>query len=79
MTTAEASPSWTADDVIAYLHSLGTEENRAGMARFGINTTTALGISNTPLRALARRINRNHDRALALWASNIREARRLHR
>jgi 3-methyladenine DNA glycosylase AlkD len=77
MTTPEPSASWTADDVIAHLRTLGTEENRAGMARFGINTTTALGIGNTPLRALARRIRRNHARALALWASNIREARLL--
>jgi 3-methyladenine DNA glycosylase AlkD len=77
MTSAEPSPSWTADQVIAHLRTLGTDENRAGMARFGINTTTALGIGNTPLRALARRIKRNHDRALALWASNIREARLL--
>jgi 3-methyladenine DNA glycosylase AlkD len=77
MTSAEPSPSWTADEVIAHLRTLGTDENRAGMARFGINTATALGIGNTPLRTLARRIKRNHERALELWASNIREARLL--
>ena len=77
MTTAQPSPSWTVDDVIAHLTALGTEQNRAGMARFGINTATALGVGNTPLRALARKIKRNHERALALWASNIREARLL--
>lgn len=75
--TPDPSPSWSADDVVAYLQALGTEENRAGMARFGINTTTALGVGNSLLRPLARKIKRNHERALALWASGIREARLL--
>ncbi|MBZ9993652.1 MULTISPECIES: DNA alkylation repair protein [unclassified Mesorhizobium] len=69
------APGWTANDIIAHLRSIGTEENRAGMARFGINTTTALGIGNADLRPLARKLKRNHERALALWDSGIREAR----
>jgi 3-methyladenine DNA glycosylase AlkD len=75
--TRDPSPSWTADDVLAYLKALGTQENRAGMARFGINTATALGVGNTVLRSLTRKIKRNHERALALWATDIREARLL--
>ena len=71
------SPAWTADDMIAHLRSLASEENRAGMARFGIVTATALGVGNTPLRALGRKITRNHARAVELWASNMREARLL--
>lgn len=71
------SPSSPADAVIAHLKSLRREENRAGMARFGIETTTALGISNTELRRIARAIKRDHSRALALWTSGIREARLL--
>lgn len=71
------SPSSPADAVIAHLKSLRREENRAGMARFGIETTTALGISNTELRRIARAIKRDHSRALALWESGIREARLL--
>ncbi|MDW6023689.1 DNA alkylation repair protein [Mesorhizobium sp. BAC0120] len=71
------SPSWTAAEIIAHLKLLGTEESRAGMARFGINTQNALGVSNSALRPLARRVRRNHDRALQLWASGIREARLL--
>jgi 3-methyladenine DNA glycosylase AlkD len=75
--TDAPSPQWTADEVIAHLRALASEENRAGMARFGIVTTTALGVGNTPLRALGRKVKRNHARALDLWASNIREARLL--
>ena len=71
------SPSWNADEVVAHLKSLGTEENRAGMARFGIRTETALGVSNAVLRPLGRALKRNHERATALWATGIREARLL--
>lgn len=71
------SPSWTAADVVAHLRSLANEENRAGKARYGINIDTALGVRNSDLRPLARQIKRNHDRALELWTSNIREARLL--
>ncbi|TPI27005.1 DNA alkylation repair protein [Mesorhizobium sp. B3-2-1] len=69
------APNWTAQDIVAHLRSIGTMENRTGMARFGINTATALGIGNADLRPLARKVKRNHERALALWDSGIREAR----
>lgn len=71
------SPSSSAEDLIAHLQSLRSEKNIAGMARFGIVTDGALGISNTDLRQIARKVKRNHVRALALWQSGIREARLL--
>lgn len=71
------SPSSSAADVIAHLQGLRNGENIAGMARFGIATDHALGISTPDLRAIARTIRRNHDRALALWESGIREAQLL--
>lgn len=70
-------PDWSAAEIIAHLRSIGTEANRAGMARFGINTATALGVGNSDLRPLARKLRKNHERALLLWESNIREARLL--
>ncbi|MGX8007542.1 DNA alkylation repair protein [Mesorhizobium sp. ORM8.1] len=70
-------PSWSADDIVAHLRSIGTEANRTGMARFGINTERALGIGNAELRPLARKLKKNHERALLLWDSGIREARLL--
>jgi 3-methyladenine DNA glycosylase AlkD len=70
-------PTSTAADVIAHLESLGDARNIEGMRRYGIETGTALGISNAVLRPLARQIKRNHERALTLWDSNIREARLL--
>ena len=73
----EPSPSWNTDQVLAYLAAQRDETNIAGMARFGIVTDRALGISNTTLRAIGRKIKRNHQRALELWGSGIREARLL--
>jgi 3-methyladenine DNA glycosylase AlkD len=67
----------TADDIVAYLRSLRSEEAVAGMDRFGIVTGTALGISNPELRKIARLTGKDHARAFALWASDIREARML--
>jgi 3-methyladenine DNA glycosylase AlkD len=49
--------------------------NIAGMARYGIITENALGVSMPILRAIAKRINKNHQLALKLWASGIHEAR----
>lgn len=73
----QPSSSWNADQVIAYLAAQRDETNIDGMARFGIVTDKALGISNTTLRAIGRKIKRNQPRALELWASGIREARLL--
>ena len=53
------------------------EGNIEDMARFGIETGTSIGISNPVLRSIARQIKRDNSRALALWASGIREARLL--
>lgn len=75
MSTAEPAPDWDADRVLAWLKDSGDPGNLAGMSRFGIETQAALGVPNSVLRPLARKIKRNHERAEALWQSGIREAR----
>ncbi|OCJ04327.1 DNA alkylation repair protein [Rhizobium sp. AC44/96] len=70
-------PSSSATELIAHLQSLRSQENIAGMARFGIVTDTALGLSNPDLQRIARAVKKDHARALELWASDIREARML--
>ena len=57
------------------LRTAGSEENRAGMARFGINAGNVLGVSIAVLRPMAKRAGRDHALAEALWASRIHEAR----
>lgn len=62
-------------EILAELASMGSEENRAGMARFGINADRAFGVSMTSLRPIVRRFRRRHDLAAALWATGKHEAR----
>ncbi|OGY23010.1 MAG: DNA alkylation repair protein [Candidatus Woykebacteria bacterium RBG_13_40_15] len=64
-------------EIILKLESLSNQKNREGMARFGINTKAALGISIYTLRDIAKGIPKNHELALRLWDSGIHEARHL--
>lgn len=70
-------PSSSAAELIAHLQTLRSEDNIAGMARFGIATETAIGISNPDLQKIARIAGKDHIRAGELWESGIREARLL--
>ena len=65
----------TADEVVARLKSLGNPEALAGMARYGITTDQALGVSMPKLRRMAREIGRNHALACDLWRTGIHDAR----
>ena len=71
---AELSPASTAAEIIAHLRSIGSEESRQGMMRYGIKIDRALGISHGVQRDIARKIKRNHERAFELWESGIMEA-----
>ncbi|MEI2726959.1 MAG: DNA alkylation repair protein [Verrucomicrobiota bacterium] len=62
-------------NVLAELHRLANPTNVAGMARFGIVGKKLLGISVVQLRAIAKRIGRDHELAEELWSSGIFEAR----
>ena len=64
-------------EILRTLRKLGNKENRAGMARFGITTENAYGISIPTLRRLAKKIGTNHRVALQLWKSPIHEAKLL--
>jgi len=61
--------------ILEQLKSLGNPVATAGMARYGINTTHAYGVSIPNLRKIARKIGRNRPLAEALWSSGIHEAR----
>lgn len=71
------SPSWDADTVVAWLKAHASPENRAGMERFGIKADRTFGIPLAQIRPLARKLKRNHERALALWETGTRDARLL--
>lgn len=65
----------SAQDIIHHLQTMTSQDAIEGMRRFSIVTDTALGISNPDLQKLARKVGINHQRALQLWASDVREAR----
>jgi 3-methyladenine DNA glycosylase AlkD len=59
------------------LRGMGSERNRAGMARYGIEVSHAFGVSIPELRRLAKRAGTDHALALALWDTGNHEARLL--
>ena len=72
-----------AAEILARLKAAGNEDDRAGMARFGINPEHALGVRIPLLRQLAKELSRElnsqsgmkHDLAQDLWTSRVHEAR----
>ena len=61
--------------ILAWLERRGTARNREGMARFGIHSAKAFGVSMATMRPLVKRLGRNHDLAVGLWESEWLEAR----
>lgn len=62
-------------EILGKLKSLGDPKAVEGMAKFGINTEQAYGVSIPNIRALAKKIGRDHNLAQELWSSGIHEAR----
>jgi 3-methyladenine DNA glycosylase AlkD len=65
----------TSSEILDRLEKLGSEENRKGMAKFGINTTSAYGVSVNDIRQIAKETGQNHQLALELWKTGRHEAR----
>ncbi len=65
----------TAQSIIDKLRALADPAAVKGMARFGINQASTLGVSVPALRQLAKEAGKDHTLAGELWASGIHEAR----
>ena len=63
------------DEIIEQLKSMGDPKNIEGMGRFGIKTENNLENSVTTLRNFAKKIGKDHELAVKLWDSGIRDAR----
>jgi 3-methyladenine DNA glycosylase AlkD len=59
------------------LRTLESPKDREGMARYGIKTDKAFGVSLYVLRDMAKDIGTDHALALALWDTGIHEAQLL--
>lgn len=64
----------TAEEILQELKEMGSEKEIAGMQRFGIQGA-AFGIRIPQVRAYAKKLGKNHELAMQLWESGIREAR----
>lgn len=62
---------------LAALREVATNHDRKNMARFGIETPKAFGVSMANLKRLAKIAGRDHTLAAALWETGWYEARML--
>jgi 3-methyladenine DNA glycosylase AlkD len=63
------------DSIIKELKSLRNQENIEGMARYGLNSPTTLGICMPDLMRIAKETGKDHELAQRLWESGIYDAR----
>ncbi|KPK18331.1 MAG: DNA alkylation repair protein [Nitrospira bacterium SG8_3] len=61
--------------ILEKLRSHSSRKNLRGMARFGIKTDKALGVTIPNIRKIAKGIKKDHSLALELWETGIHEAR----
>jgi 3-methyladenine DNA glycosylase AlkD len=69
----------TVDEILKYLESIGSPENVAGMARYGIVTKKAYGCSAPQLHEFTKKLKKTatdrHQLAIDLWKTGIHDAR----
>jgi 3-methyladenine DNA glycosylase AlkD len=65
------------DSILQRLRALGDPKAIEGMARFGITTRKAFGVTTPDLRRMAKEIGKNHDLAQKLWSVDVLETRGL--
>jgi len=62
-------------EILRELRALANPAALEGMARYGIDTSSALGLSVPTIRAISRRVGKDQGLAEKLWDSGLREAR----
>ena len=72
-----ATPTVDADleSALAWLKRRSSKATRAGMARYAIPSDHALGVPMRDIKALGKKLGRNHPLAIALWETGVYEAR----
>ena len=67
------------NEIIKYFKSIGKQHNRQGQAKFGIDISKSLGVSQPEIRQKAKEIKKSlsegerHKLALELWDAGYRE------
>jgi 3-methyladenine DNA glycosylase AlkD len=67
----------TVRSTLTWLKRHSTKRTRDGMARYGLPSDNAFGVTMANMKALAKRLGRNHELAAALWDTGWYEARML--
>lgn len=62
---------------LAGLRAHASEKTLAGLSRYAIDAPTAIGVSMSDMKAIAKDAGRSHELATALWAEGWYEARML--
>lgn len=65
----------TAEEVLKELGKHFSQKNIDGMARFGIKSPKAFGVSAPVIKSIAKKIGKDHTLALQLWETEFLEAR----
>lgn len=64
-------------EVLAWLKAHSTKATLEGMARYAIPSHNAYGVAVKDIKALGKKLGRNHELALELWQTGVYEARML--
>ncbi len=64
-----------AREILREMRALADPAALQGMARFGVDTSSSLGLNTPTIRAMARRVGKDQPLAEKLWESGVREAR----
>ncbi|HWM23418.1 MAG TPA: DNA alkylation repair protein [Chthoniobacterales bacterium] len=76
-TKPESSVEDEVQSALTWLKRHATRRTLEGMARYGIPSDHALGVSVADIRLLGKQLGRNHELAAALWKTGCYEARML--
>jgi 3-methyladenine DNA glycosylase AlkD len=60
---------------LTWLKGHSSKRTRDGMARYGLPSDNAFGVTMADMKVLAKRLGRNHELAAALWDTGWYEAR----
>lgn len=66
-----------ATTAVAWLKARGNPTFKAGLARYGLPTDKAFGLSVATIKQYAKTLGRDHDLAVALWKTGWTDARML--
>ena len=76
-TGGEPARAEAVQSVLTWLKRHSSKATRDGMARYGIPSDNAFGVTMANMKVLAKQLGRDHDLAAALWDTGWYEARML--